>query len=63
MVMYQAMELYRIGEAAKAMGITRQWLRELVNRGKVTTINVGGVSFIPISEVERYNKADGKIIR
>jgi len=51
-----AMEMYRIGQAAKDSGWSRQWLHELIRRGDVFADIIGGVVFLSAGEVARLKK-------
>ena len=50
-------DLMSIGRAAKVLGISRMTLYRWIDAGKVDTIKLGGILFIPVSEVnERLEK-------
>ena len=50
-------DLMSVGRAAKALGISRMTLYRWIDAGNVVTIKLGGILFIPASEVnERLEK-------
>lgn len=44
---------YSATNAARALGVGRTLLYQLVREGKVATVNIGPVKRIPVAEVER----------
>jgi excisionase family DNA binding protein len=38
--------MYTITNAAKNLGVTRQWIYQLISKGALTTTTIGGVRFI-----------------
>ena len=50
------MEMFRIGQAAKASGWSRQWIHSLIERGDVQVEIIGGVVFINSEEVARLRE-------
>jgi len=53
-------DLLSVGRAAKSLNISRVWLYELIKNGKVNTIRLGGILFVPNSEVERLKRESKK---
>lgn len=49
-------DLLSVGRAAKSLNISRVWLYELIKDGKVNTIRLGGILFVPKSELERLKR-------
>jgi hypothetical protein len=50
-------ELVGLADAAKETGLSREWLRQLVNRGDITgAVRVGNAIGIPRREVRRLKK-------
>jgi excisionase family DNA binding protein len=56
-------DLLSVGRAAKSLNISRVWLYELIKNGKVNTIRLGGILFVPNSEVERLKRESKKSSR
>lgn len=46
--------VYRIGEAAEALGVTRWTINRIVRSGELATSRVGSLTVITIREVEAY---------
>jgi len=46
-------DLLSVGRAAKELGISRVWAYQCIKDGKLHTIRLGGILFVPKSEVER----------
>ena len=46
-------DLLSVGRAAKELNISRVWLYQLIKNGKVSAIRLGGILFVPKSEIER----------
>lgn len=38
--------MYQLAQAARHLKMSRQWLYELIDRGDLTTAQVGGVRFV-----------------
>lgn len=51
-------ELMTVGRAAKKIGKTRMTIYRWITAGRIISIRLGGVVFIPGSEIERLK--DGK---
>ena len=49
-------DLLSVGRAAKVLNITRRTLYNWIEDSKVITIKLGGILFVPVSEVERLKK-------
>ena len=49
-------DLLSVGRAAKALAVTRRTLYNWIGDNKVVTIKLGGILFVPVSEVERLKK-------
>lgn len=49
-------DLMSVGRAARALGITRMTLYRWIEAGNVANIKLGGILFVPVSEVERLKK-------
>lgn len=50
-------DLLSVGRAAKVLNITRRTLYNWIEGNKLVTIQLGGILFVPKSEVERIKKA------
>ena len=46
-------DLLSVGRAAKKLGISRVWAYQWIKDGKLHAIKLGGMLFVPTSEVER----------
>ena len=46
--------LYRPAEAAKAIGISRSRIYELIARGEIPSIRVGGVVRVPVASLQGW---------
>ena len=46
-------DLLSVGKAAKALGTSRWSVYRWIDTGKILSIRLGGILFIPTSEVER----------
>ncbi|MBI4491735.1 MAG: helix-turn-helix domain-containing protein [Chloroflexi bacterium] len=46
--------LYRVAEAAEALGVSRTVAYELLARGELRAIRVGSAMRVPAAEVERF---------
>lgn len=51
-------ELVQVGEAAKALGRSRETVYRWIDTGKLIAIELGGVLFVPSSEIERVKKEE-----
>lgn len=57
----RANSLISIAEAARRLGVSRQWVYELVATGKLEKIEVGGHLFVLASEVVKtHSKIGGR---
>jgi excisionase family DNA binding protein len=45
-------------EAARLRGVTRAAIQDLVRRGRIRSVNVGGRALVYRSEVENYEKGE-----
>jgi excisionase family DNA binding protein len=57
-------DLLSIGRAAKVLNVSRRTLYNWVEDNKLVTITLGGILFVPKSEIERLQKekaAAGKL--
>ena len=45
-----------VGEAAKELGVSRWMIYRRVRRGELRGVKLGGVLFIPLSEIDRYRR-------
>lgn len=52
-------ELYTVPEAAKELGKPHMTLYRWIDAGKLIAIRLGGILFVPVSELERL-KDQGK---
>jgi len=48
--------LFTISEASKYIGVTRATIYAWLKTGKLYTIDVGSVKFIPLDALQRLNK-------
>ena len=48
--------LFRVTDAAKRIGLSRQRLWLYINEGRCLTVEVGGVRMITAAEIERFKK-------
>lgn len=46
----------QVGEAAKALGRSRETIYRWIEEGKLIAVEFGGVLFVPSSEIERIKK-------
>ena len=46
--------LYRPGEAAEAIGISRSRLYELMNSGEIPSVKVGNVKRVPVDKLREW---------
>ena len=59
-------DLLSVGRAAKSLNVSRVTAYQWIKDGKLNTIKLGGILFVPISEVERLkierlnNQSTGK---
>ncbi len=44
--------------AARARGVSRQWIDSLIRRGKIESVQVGGKRFVRLSDVLNYKPTD-----
>jgi excisionase family DNA binding protein len=51
-------DLISQAEAARLRGVTRAAIQDLVRRGRIRSVNVGGRSLVYRSEVESYEKGE-----
>jgi len=49
-------DLLSVGRAAKNLNVSRVTAYQWIKDGKLNTIKLGGILFVPISEVERLKK-------
>ncbi|MBA7604519.1 hypothetical protein ES703_11643 [subsurface metagenome] len=49
-------DLMSVGRAAKDLNVSRVTAYQWIKDGKLNTIKLGGILFVPISEVERLKK-------
>ncbi|MBA7470436.1 hypothetical protein ES707_05722 [subsurface metagenome] len=49
-------ELYTVPEAAKELGKPHMTLYRWINADKLIAIRLGGILFVPVSEVERLKQ-------
>jgi len=49
-------DLMSVQDAAKELGCHRYQVYRWIDYGKMLSIRLGGVLFIPVSEVERFKK-------
>lgn len=47
-------DLITYAEASRVRGVTREAIRQLVLRGKLSVVEIGGQKFVRRSEVENY---------
>lgn len=55
-IRFETDDLMTVPRAAKALGRPKMTLYRWVDAGKIISIRLGGILFIPKSEVERLNK-------
>jgi len=53
-------DLMTVPKAAKALGFTKMTLYRWIDAGKVHAIKLGGILFIPVSEIERLKQENDK---
>ena len=46
--------LYRPGEAAEAIGVSRSRLYELINSGEIPSVKVGNVKRVPVDKLREW---------
>lgn len=51
-------DLMSVQDAAKELGRHRYQIYRWIESGKIVSIKLGGILFIPVSEVERIKKAE-----
>ena len=51
-------ELISQAEAARLRGVTRAAIQDLVRRGRVRSVNIGGRSLVYRSEIVNYEKGE-----
>ena len=51
-------DLISQAEAARMRGVTRAAIQDLVRRGRIRSVNVGGRSLVYRSEVESYERGE-----
>ena len=49
-------DLLSVGRAAKELGISRVWAYQWIKDGTLHALKLGGILFVPKSEVERLKK-------
>jgi len=49
-------DLLSVGRAAKELGISRVWAYQRIKEGTLHALELGGILFVPKSEVERLKK-------
>lgn len=54
--------LFRPTEAAALLNISRSKLYEMLNRGQVRTVRVGGIRQIPLDELARLAGVPGQLV-
>lgn len=55
----ELLDLISVTEAAKLRGVTRQAILDLISRGKIQAVEVGGRRFVRRSEVRSYKPSKG----
>lgn len=53
-------DLLSVGRTAKVLGISRRALYNWIDDNKLVTIKLGGILFVPTSEVERLKNKKAK---
>lgn len=51
-------DLISQAEAARLRGVTRAAIQDLVRRGRIRSVNVGGRSLVYRSDIESYEKGE-----
>lgn len=51
-------DLISQAEAARLRGVTRAAIQDLVRRGRIRSVNVGGRSLVYRSEIENYQRGE-----
>ncbi len=59
MVKIDTDDLITITAAAKLRGVSQQAMSDMIKRGKITAIEIGGVKFLRRDEVLNYEKEKG----
>lgn len=49
-------DLLSVGKAAKELGISRVWAYQQIKDGELHALELGGILFVPRSEIERLRK-------
>jgi excisionase family DNA binding protein len=51
-------DLISQAEAARIRGVTRAAIQDLVRRGRIRSVNVGGRALVSRSEIEKYKQGE-----
>jgi excisionase family DNA binding protein len=55
----QLSDLMSIADAARLRGVTHGAIRDLIGRGRLSTLEIGGRRFVSRSEVETFEPSKG----
>jgi len=62
-IKFKTDDLMTVPRAAKALGRPKMTLYRWIDADKIVSIKLGGILFIPISEIERLIRKRNKLLR